>query len=308
MKNRVSLKTLILCTALFLFFLNTSNIMANSVVEKLLPKSPGVTGWQLTGDHYYYLPENLYNYINGAADLFISYGFVKLVGAEYASKSGRQENVIVDIYDMGNKLNAFGVFQTKRDPESRPLKIGAGSFCSEQYVLFYKDRFYVEIQAYVSNGKGKDIPVRMARKVAAGIAGDCSPPAELNYLPDAARVPGSEMYITGGILGHAFLNKGLITEYKLGEEVVKAFVAFFPSRKHAVIALNQYKNFLNESGKKWQVLNGFGETGFVSQEPYHKNILVAQQGSFVVGVSDLPHAQKGKQLLKSIIRKIKKPS
>jgi hypothetical protein len=308
MKNRIFFSTVILCTTYFLFFLSIPEVAADSLVDKLLPLSPGVVGWQLAGDRYHYSTENLYNYINGAADLFISYGFIKMVGAEYVTGSNNKKYMNVDIYDMGNKLNAFGVFQSKRDPESQFLKIGSGAFGSERYIFFYKDRFYVEIQAFLSSSKGKDILMKLAQKVVSGISGECTPPSELNYFPDAGRVPGSEIYITGGILGHAFLDKGLMSDYKLGDEVVKAFVAFFPSSGHAVIALNRYKDFLKESGEKWQVIKGFGEKGFVSQEPYHKNIIVTQQGSFIVGVTDLSRAQKGEELLKNIISKIEKPS
>ncbi len=307
-KNRILLKTILWCNTCFLLFLTIPEVTADSGVKKLLPKNSGVVGWQLVGDYYHYLPNNLYNYINGAADLFISYGFVKLVGAEYAPGASEQENAIVDVYDMGNKLNAFGVFQSKRDPESTSFKIGAGAFGSEKYVFFYKDRFHVEIQAYLSTSKDKDIPVKLARKVADGISGDCTPPSELNYLPEAGRVSGSGIYITGGILGHAYLDRGMMGDYRLGDETVKAFVAFFPSGEHAVIALNRYKDFLKKAGEKWQVLNGFGEQGFISKEPYHKNILVSQQGPFVVGVTDLSQAQKGEELLKRLISKVKKPS
>jgi len=308
MKKRLFLKTIILCTTCFFIFSTTPEVGADSGVEKLLPQSPGVVGWQLVGNYYHYLPNNLYNYINGAADLFVSYGFVKLVGAEYAPRAGEQENAIIDIYDMGNKLNAFGVFQSKRDPESKSFKIGTGAFGSEKYIFFYKGRFYIEVQAYLPASKDKDIPLKLARKVAGGISGDCTPPSELNYLPEAGRVPGSEIYITGGILGHAFLDKGMMGDYRLDNEVVKAFVAFYPSGEQAVVALNRYKDFLKKAGEKWQVLDGFGERGILSREPYHKNILVSQQGPFVVGVTDLSHAQKGEELLKNIIRNIKKPS
>jgi len=305
MKKRIFLKTIILCTTCFFIFSTTPEVGADSEVEKLLPQSPGVVGWQLVGNYYHYLPNNLYNYINGAADLFVSYGFVKLVGAEYAPRAGEQENAIVDIYDMGNKLNAFGVFQSKRDPESKSFKIGTGAFGSEKYIFFYKDRFYVEVQAYLSASKDKDIPLKLARKVAGGISGDCTPPSELNYLPDANRVTGSEAYITGGILGHAFLDKGLVSDYTIGDGVVKAFVAFFPSREHAVEALDQYKRYIKAAGETWQLLNGFGERGFFSKEPYQKTVLVAQMSHFVVGVSNLSHAEKGKELLKRIMREIK---
>ena len=96
-------------------------------------------------------------------------------------------------------------------------------------------------------------------------------------------------------------------DYRMGDEVVKAFVAFFPSREQAVTALDHYQDFLKKAGEKCQVLSGFGESGFVSKEPYHKSILVSQQGSFVIGVTDLSQAKKGEELLKSLLRTTKKP-
>jgi hypothetical protein len=304
MKNITFIKALILAIT-FLFFPYTTTVMADSVVEKLLPHNPGITGWQLAGDSYHYLPENLYNYINGAADLFISYGFVKLVGAEYTPGSGKKDYLIADIYDMGNKLNAFGVFQSKRNPESNLLKIGTGAYGDEKYIFFYKNRFYAEIQGNQSTQQSKDILMALAKKVVSGISGDSTPPSELNYLPDTGRIPGSEIYITGGILGHAFLDRGLVSDYKIDGEEIKAFIAFYPSKKPAVTAFNHYKEFLKKSGEKWTSLKSGAENGFVSQEPYHKNIIVAQQGHFVAGVYDLSHAQKGEALLKSILEKIK---
>ena len=305
MKKGIPLKVVILSYALILFPLNGAAVMSASDAGKWLPKDSDIGGWQLSENHHY-LPENLYNYINGAADLFISYGFVKLVGADYVRGPGKEGNLVVDIYDMGSKLNAFGIFQSKRDPASKSLKIGAGAFGGKRYVFFYKDHFYVEIQSYLPSGKDGDMAVMMAQKVAGEMPGNCMPPVELNYLPDVDKITGSEMYITGGILGHAFLDKGLVSDYKTGDSVVKAFVAFFPSREHAVKALDRYKKYINASGETWQPLNGFGEMGFSSKEPYQETVLVVQMSHFVVGVSNLSHADKGKELLKRIMREVKR--
>jgi hypothetical protein len=305
MKDRNAPKLSILCVTLLLLLVNASAAPADSILEKLLPENPGVEGWRLAGKYYHYLPDNLYNYINGAADLFNSYGFVRLTGVEYVS--GKDDSVTVDIYDMGNKLNAFGVYQSKRDPEKKPLKIGTGAFGGKEYVFLYKDRLYVEIKAFLSGDTNKDVIITMARKLASRMAGDSAPPSELNLLPDPRRVGGSEMYITGGILGHAFLDRGLVSNYEVGGTAVKAFIAFFPSKEDAVKAFGKYKDFLTASGEEWKALDGFGEQGFVSREPYHKNLLVAQEGSFVAGVSDLPRAEDGKGLLKNLVEKIAKP-
>jgi len=292
---------------LYFVFVCGGQLGAATDVKKMLPSQSEGSEWRLVGDNYSYLPDTLYNYINGAADLFISYGFVSLAGGEYHRVSDKQGNVTVDIYDMGCTLNAFGVFQSKRDPEVKSLTIGAGAFGTEKYVFFYKGRLYVEIQAYVLSSTTSDVVMKMAQHVDRSIGGDAAPPSELRYLPDDNRVVGSEMYITGGILGHGFLDRGLLCDYTIGGETVKAFVGFFSSGALAVKALDHYKSYLDKSGETWQVIDGLGEKGFASQEPYHKKILVAQQGAFVAGIADLSQSSKGEELLKLILRTIQKP-
>ena len=301
------LPSIILWVTLCLVFLHSGYVLAGSDVKKLLPDSPDNGTWQLKGDHSY-TPDDLYNYINGAADLFLSYGFVELAGGTYRYGSDNQGTVIVDIYDMEKKLNAFGIFQSKRDPEVKLLDIGAGAIGSEKYVFFYKDRFYVEIQSFVPSEKGSSAALKMAREVESKIPGDSSPPAELTYLPQVDQVSGSMLYITGGILGHGFLDRGLLCDYRISDEAVKAFIAFFPSPDQAFKALNQYKNYIDKSGEKWETHKGFGDNSFTAQEPYHKTILVVQQGSFVVGIADLSQVKKGEALLKRILSTIQKNS
>jgi hypothetical protein len=273
---------------------------------KLLPASSATGTWKLKSQ-YSYTPDDLYNYINGAADLFISYGFVELAGGNYSCGTDGQGTVVVDVYDMGKKLNAFGVFQSKRDPEVQVLDIGAKAIGNEKYIFFLKDQFYVEIQAFFPGEQQSSVAITMAREVAGKIPGDSSLPAELDYLPNVGRMMGSAHYITGGILGHGFLDKGLLCDYRVNGEVVKAFIAFLPSSDQALNALNQYKNYIEKAGESWEALKGFGENSFTAQEPYHKTILVAQQGVFVAGVADLSSAQKGEALLKRILNKIQEP-
>jgi hypothetical protein len=304
--NRRNMSRILAGGTLCFVFVYGAQLGAATDVRKMLPPQSAGSEWRLVGDNYSYLPDTLYNYINGAADLFISYGFVALAGGEYRRASDQLGNVTVDVYDMGSTLNAFGVFQSKRDPEVRSLTIGAGAFGTEKYVFFYKGQFYVEIQAYVLSDSTSDVVMKMAQQVDRSIGGDSTPPAELRYLPDDNRVAGSEMYITGGILGHGFLDRGLLCDYTIGGETVKAFVVFFSSGPLAVKALDHYKSYLERSGESWQAIEGVGEKGFASQEPYHKKILVAQQGPFVAGVADLSQPSKGEELLKRMLGALQK--
>ena len=308
MKSRITGNRIIVSLALFLIMIEVHVAIAQTgtSADGLLPQAKAVKGWKPEGDHYYYTPDDLFHYINGAADLFNSYDLVKLTGSEYSAVSDNNKTMTVDIYDMNNKLNAFGIYQSKKDPDCLSLAIGAGAFGNDQYLFFYKDRFYVEIQAYLSDSDAKAILSRMARSIAKNIKGNNEPPAVLRYLPAAGLVPGSEKYITGGILGHAFLDKGLMADYRIGQDVVKAFVAFFPSPDTASAAFSAYKVFLKNAGKKQQNLKGFGKSMFASEEPYHQHLLVGQQGPYVVGITDLSVKLSGQTLLERLMAQLKK--
>jgi hypothetical protein len=253
---------------------------------------------------YRYGPQDLYEYIDGEAEYFLAYGFISLLGANYALESDNRNAITVDIYDMGEKLNAFGVFQSKRGGETSSLNIGTASSGTDSYLAFYQDRYYVEILSFVKDEQWKTQHLVLGRKVAEKIQGDISPPHELSYLSEAGRIEGSERYVKGGILGHAFFDRGLTCDYRIDGAVVSAFVTFFTSKEDAVSALKAHKDFLRSAGKECVPLNGVGERGFISQEPYHRNILVVQEGSFVIGVYDLSVVEDGMELLKDILKRI----
>ncbi len=264
-----------------------------------------ISGWKLQEKPYHFIPVNLYNYINGAADFFIAYGFSRLTGAHYTAGAGQGDTITADIYDMGEKLNAFGVFQSRRDTSAPTLPVGADCFGTDDYLVFYKDRFYVEIQGSVTAAHRK-LPLReVAERIAEQLPGSNTAPAQLSYFPDTARIKGSERYVRGGILGHAFLDRGMVCSYRLEGRKVSAFVAFLPSQAAARKALELYKSFLQQSGKEYKDFTETGEKGFVAEEPYHNKIITVQSDTFVAGVYDLLYPEPGKKLLKDIVSSIR---
>jgi hypothetical protein len=263
-----------------------------------------ISDWKITEKPYHFDPRNLYKYINGAADFFVAYGFVSLQGAHYSSRSNPNDSITVDIYDMGEKLNAFGVFQSKRGEQATSLNIGTASFETDGYLVFYKDKYFVEILSFVKSEMWKMHHKVIAYNLAERIQGDTSPPWQLSLFPEFGRVKGSERYIKGGILGHGFLDSGIVCKYIFEGETVSVFLAFLPSRENAMKAFEQYKDFLHKIGRCLP-LDGLGERGLISHEPNHKNILLVQKGSFVTGVYDLSMAQKGTRVLEDIIKAIK---
>ncbi len=67
-------------------------------------------------EEYRYAREDLWQYINGAADLFLSYGFRELIVRDLEQGD---RHVTVSVYDMGGPLDAFGVYERERPDDGR---------------------------------------------------------------------------------------------------------------------------------------------------------------------------------------------
>ena len=111
---------------------------------------PKLAGYKMTTNYPVYGPENLWDFINGAADTYLSYGFVDLHVAEY--KKGK--NVIkLEIYRHSDNTLAFGIYSTERSPSFRFMNLGAQGYIADGAINFFKGNYYVKIRTYSKSEK-----------------------------------------------------------------------------------------------------------------------------------------------------------
>jgi len=105
-----------------------------------------IKNWTAADTIDHYDSSNLWEYINGAADLFYTYGFQNLQSCEMSS--GDVE-VVVDVYNMGSRLNAFGMYKTERGSIEDKLNIGIEAvITSPHQSLMLKDIYYIKLSVY----------------------------------------------------------------------------------------------------------------------------------------------------------------
>jgi len=73
---------------LLLITVTCAGVRAEFSAGTLLSNALPTPEWKLQGQPHRYIPPNLYEYINGAAEFFIGFGFIELTGAHYAPASG----------------------------------------------------------------------------------------------------------------------------------------------------------------------------------------------------------------------------
>lgn len=154
----------------------------------VLPDEIGV--WKKVLPTETYDKKTLYEYINGAAELFISYNFRELLTVRYAGPD--EEEIVIDIFDMGDSHNAFGVFSHGREKEDG--LVGQGSEYGGGLLTFWKDRYYVSIMAYPETPEKRESVLRLGRSLAGAVPAEGALPPVLAFLPEENLVRDSIRY------------------------------------------------------------------------------------------------------------------
>ena len=164
---------------------------AASAIDFFKGLSPEVDGWKKAGPPEIYDRKTLFKYIDGGAELYISYSFEKLTAFRYVK--GKDEEIKVDVFDMGNSYNAYGVFSHGR--ESLSKEIGQDSEYSSGLLSFWKDRYYVALLGYPETPEKQQVLMKLGREISALIPREGPLPAILSSLPAAGLIPESIRYV-----------------------------------------------------------------------------------------------------------------
>jgi hypothetical protein len=156
--------------------------------DKILPETIGE--YKKAGPPVLYTPENLSSYIDGGAELYISYNFKNALSLKYVDPA--ENEITVDIFDMGTSFDAFGVFAHTR--EAIETDFGQGSEYAAGLLTFWKDRCYISILAYPETPAKKEIVFRLGRAIAGAITGEGPLPPILALLPAENLLPETVRY------------------------------------------------------------------------------------------------------------------
>jgi hypothetical protein len=155
--------------------------------KKVLPET--IDGWK-KGAAVVYMPENLSTYIDGGAELYLSYNFKNALSVKYTDSA--KNEITVDIFDMGSSYDAFGVFAHAR--ETIDTSFGQGSEYAAGLLTFWKDRYYVSILTYPETPAKKGVVFMLGRAIAGAIKAEGPLPPILALLPAENLVPETVHY------------------------------------------------------------------------------------------------------------------
>lgn len=95
-------------TSLLLITLSFS-IFAQENIVNLLPDISNLPGLKTEGEPKVFIGEDLFEMINGGAEIYLEYGFVKTVSQNYSGITNKS-NLRIEIYQMTDPEAAYGIF------------------------------------------------------------------------------------------------------------------------------------------------------------------------------------------------------
>ena len=91
---------------------------------------------------------NLYEYVNGHAEYYLTAGFEGLAVGEYGADAQGQPSLVVNLWDMGKPLHAFGVLMDEAGTDAAPLAGEVLGFRTSTGLSLAHGRYYVQVNSY----------------------------------------------------------------------------------------------------------------------------------------------------------------
>lgn len=227
---------------------------------------PELKGFKKLSSYPVFTAVNLWDFINGAAEKYIDYGFTDLQVAEY--KKGR-DIIKLEVYRHKDNILAFGIYTSERSPSGRFLELGAQGYNIDGSINFYKGVYYVKIRTLSEKEKTIQSAYALANRVAEMLPGETSMPAILSQFPSEGRKQNEDAYINENILGHNFLDKAFRANYESGPDNFSIYIFDRPAQKDLSEMVNAYLKELGmdqESGEEGRIVldDGYNDTVFLS--------------------------------------------
>ena len=89
-------------------------------------------------------PDDLYDKVDGKADLYLSAGFVGMQSQRFALKATNDVWMEWFVYDMGALPQAFSVFSLQRRAEGQTIDLTPFAYKTQNAFYFISGRYYVE--------------------------------------------------------------------------------------------------------------------------------------------------------------------
>jgi hypothetical protein len=249
-----------------------------------------VPGWTQRGDARRYDPDTLFEYKNGAAEGYFTYGFTLMEGVTCADSAGNE--LAIDVSEMGDPDHAWGFFAANQSPLDA---VGEARQVLPVNAMLAKGRHYVEILARPDEDHSAALRAFLDALVPR-LPGAVQVPEALSFFPKEGIEPGSLRLVPESVLGLRLLKSGFVARYPSG----RAFVVTESTPEAAADTFAK----LRAHFKTARPAGGLEVEALAAEDPYLGGLIFFRKGRRVAGVANVPAGGDALPLARALLGRL----
>jgi len=170
--------------------------------------------WKLLDPVRSFGPDNLYEEIDGEAELFLPYGMERLTVALLGRTASAGSEVRLELFRMASPRDAYGIWSQYRYPDQEILRIPPSvAIVSDTSADFFRGETFVRVRSKPGDKSRVEV-VGLATEIVALLSGSSAPPEEARVLANLpGAVSGSILYQKRAMLGYECLAPGFEAKF-----------------------------------------------------------------------------------------------
>ncbi|MEN6386312.1 MAG: DUF6599 family protein [Phycisphaerales bacterium] len=208
-------------------------LKTNLFIEKLIP----------TTDIENYSPSNLYEKIDGKADLYLNNGFVSLQWRRYADTSTPDNWAEIYLFELGNPENAFAVYSMQRRTESSPLDWAQFGYATSDAIYAAAGKYYIEAPISSDDSALLNTASAAVKNLISSLSAGKAEIPYINLFPKENLQTQTFKFISADAFGSDLKNV-FAADYKINEKTITAYI----TKDATGEIFDSYSKFLTDNG------------------------------------------------------------
>ena len=214
---------------------------------ELLPRQ--MDGWLVTGEDAIYTRDTIFDYMDGAGEIYLAYDFQRMLVREYTKESA--PSIAAEIYRMSSPRDAYGIFS--HDTDGDQVVLGQGAIYAMGLLRFWKDSIFVRLLAERETDETKAAVMKLGREIANAIPNEGKRPLLVACLPPEGLLKKSIRYFhkqvslnchyylaDSNLLNLSENTEAVLARYRRGDRKVRLLLVRYRKPEEAKAAHEQF--------------------------------------------------------------------
>lgn len=268
--KKIILQIILLFTPLILQAQDNSTLFTN------------LEGWKNPDSLNTFTPENLWNVIDRATQVYLQYDFEEMTMGDYTKGD---KYMTLEIYRHKSPYDAFGIYSQERPSKATYKEIGGQGYLHEGNLNFFAGRYYVKIRCSGKSEMEINSALHLADTIANTIDPEADLPSQLDLFPLEGKIANSEQYVNQNFLGYSFLRNAFIANYMVKGTTFNMFIIPNDSVEESQSMLSA---FLKVNAKEHASIKpGIYEI----TDKYNGNMRILWKGKYLCGMYNTADSQ-----------------